>query len=76
MKDIIIKKDRIRKELMVFITVFILVFLLNIYAIIIYKTEWSEVLNELPFVILISIIIFFVYSLIRGLITLIKKFIK
>jgi hypothetical protein len=73
MKDITIKGVCIKRELWVFLGVFIFAFGLNIYSIIHYKTSWSELYTHLYIVVLMSIFIYCVIAGIRIVVALISK---
>jgi uncharacterized membrane protein YwaF len=73
MKDITIKSVSIKRELWIFLGVFIFTFGLNIYSILHYKTSWSELYSQLFFVVLISIFFYCVIAGIRIVIALISK---
>jgi F0F1-type ATP synthase membrane subunit a len=68
MKDTIIKAGWKKRELWVLIACFVFAFLLNIYSIIRFKTEWSELLTSLHVTIILSIVIYFLTGIIRILI--------
>jgi hypothetical protein len=73
MKDITIKGVCIKRELWVFLGVFIFAFGLNIYSILHYKTSWSELYTHLYIVVLMSIFIYCVIAGIRIIVALISK---
>jgi hypothetical protein len=73
MKDITIKGVSIKRELWIFLGVFIFTFGLNIYSILHYKTSWSELYTQLFFVVLVSIFIYCVIAGIRIVVALISK---
>ena len=73
MKDITIKAANIKRELWTFLGVFIFSFGLNIYAIIHYKTNWSELYSHLHIVVLMSIFFFFIISVLRLLVVRLTK---
>ena len=79
MNDIVLKKAAIKRELLIFTIAFVMALVVNIYAIVIYKTPWSEVLTSLGFVIIIAILLYaliFVFRLIlkgiKGVIKIVK----
>ncbi|TVQ73703.1 MAG: hypothetical protein EA363_02865 [Balneolaceae bacterium] len=65
MKDIVIKAKVVKRELMVLLAAFVLSFLLNIYAIIVYDGQWSELLTQFHVVILLTLFLYFLALLIR-----------
>lgn len=77
MKDIIVKGTHIKKEVSILLLIFSLVFIVNIYAIISYKTPWSEVITSLGFVVIFAIVlyllVFGIRLMVKGLAQLIKS---
>ena len=73
MKDITIKGVSIKRELWIFLGVFIFTFGLNIYAIVHYKTNWSELYTYLHIVVLMSIFFYCVIAGIRFVVAMISK---
>jgi len=72
MKDFTISGNRVIRELIIFLICFIIAFLTNVIAIIIYKTHFSELLTSLYYVLIFSLLIYFVSTFIRLLIAPIK----
>ncbi len=72
MNDIIITPKRILRELITFLVCFVVGFLVNLIAIIIYKTNFSELFSSLPYVLLFSFVIYILWSVIRLLFSPIK----
>jgi len=73
MKDITIKGVCIKRELWIFLGVFIFAFGLNIYSILHYKTSWSELYTHLYIVLLMTIFIYCVIAGIRLVVALIYR---
>jgi len=73
MKDTIITAQRKRKEIKIYLICISIAFSLNIFAIIFYKTNWSELFTQWHVVLLLSVIIYIFSVLIRILYFLIKK---
>jgi len=69
MKDIIIKGNRIVKELKYLLICYIIANLVNIFAIVKYNTDWMELLTWQRFIIFIAVI-FYAFTVIIRLITL------
>lgn len=65
MNDILITSKRIKKELITLLVCFIIGFLVNIGAIIYYKSAVVEILTSLPYVLIFTGIIYLVWSLLR-----------
>ncbi len=75
MKDTIIKAQQKKQEIILFLSIFIFAFILNIISILIYHTRWIEIITQLHIVLLISAFIYAVIWLIRLLIKAVKKII-
>ena len=73
MKDILITSARLKKELRILLYCFVLSFLINISAIIMYKTPWFELFTQTGYVIAITLILYFIVSLFRIFFIFIKK---
>lgn len=73
MKDINIKAKTIKKELWIFLVSILIAFGMNIYAIIKYNTEWSELTSKIHIVILLGLIIYFILLILRGAFLFLKK---
>ena len=76
MKDIIITVQRQKKELRILLICFTCSFLLNIAAIIIYKTPWVEVITQIGYVIVIAIGLYVLIAIIRLIVNLILALFK
>jgi len=76
MKDIIIPVQRQKKELRILLICFACSFLLNIAAIIIYKTSWAEVITQLGYVFIIALAFYVLIAIIRLIIYLISTLFK
>lgn len=76
MKDLIITVQRQKKELRILLICFACSFLLNIAAIIIYKTPWAEVITQIGYVIVIAIGLYVLIAIIRLIIYLISTLFK
>ncbi|MDZ7264201.1 MAG: hypothetical protein ONB16_06420 [candidate division KSB1 bacterium] len=72
MKDIVITRNRIKKEVFSLAVMFLIALCLNIFAIIAYDTNWSELITELPFVVVIALVLYLCYTMVRIIIVLIK----
>ena len=76
MKDIIIPVRRQKKELRILLICFACSFLLNIAAIIIYKTSWAEIITQIGYVIIIALALYVLIAIIRLIVYLILRFFK
>ena len=73
MKDIIVKAKSIKREVWIFLGVFIFSFGINIYSILHYKTSWSELYTHLYIVVLMSILFYCIIAFVRLLIEVLLK---
>lgn len=77
MKDIIITRRRQRTEILTLLVCFVIAFGLNVYAIIAYGGQWSELFWSLGFVIAATAFLYAVWTLLRlicyGCLKLVKK---
>ncbi len=76
MRDIVISSKRIRTELFTLLICFIVANLLNLYAIISYSTPFVELLTQLGYVFIFSLVLYIVWSLLRIVFYAIKKLVK
>lgn len=76
MKDIIITKNQIKKELIIWLCSLGLAFIINLYAIFKYDTPWIELLTQLHVVLLLSILVFIVIGVVRIVIAYLKLILK
>lgn len=65
MKETIITIKRKKIELFAFMICFIIANLANLYSIIVYKTSFVELITSMGYVIVATIIIYFIWSIIR-----------
>lgn len=76
MKDIVISSRRIRIELITLAICFVVANLLNLYAIIAYQTSFVELLTQLGYVFIFSVVLYIAWSFLRAIFYLIKKLVK
>jgi hypothetical protein len=62
-----------RRELIIWFILFILSNLLNVYSIIHYKTRWIELFTQLGYVFVLSLVVYFLITLIRLIIVMVRK---
>lgn len=65
MKDLVIKGKRIRNELIILASLFILSFIVNIIGIIIHDTSWIELLSQLHVVLILTLVLYVLLWLVR-----------
>ena len=70
MKDIIITSRRLRQERNIYLLSFILAFIINVIAIIVYSRPWIEVISQIGYVIAISFLIYFLIRIPRGILAI------
>ena len=81
MKDIVIKGNILKRELIILCICFVVVNLLNVFAIWQYDTQWDELYKVWYAVLLVTVILYVVliplrfiaYWIIRGIRSVIKK---
>lgn len=73
MKDIIITSKRLKKEIYILSTCFIIAFLINIFSIIAFKTPWYEIFTQIGYVLVITLILYLLVAIVRVVTILIKK---
>jgi hypothetical protein len=76
MRDIVISSKRIRTELFTLLICCIVANLFNLYAIISYNTPFVELLTQLGYVFIFSLVLYIVWSLLRIVFYAIKKLVK
>jgi hypothetical protein len=65
MKDIVIKERVVKRELILLLGMFVVAFLMNIYAIIVHDGNWSELVSQLHIVGLLTLFFYVLVLLIR-----------
>jgi len=65
MKNIIIPGRRIARELLILIGCVVIALVVNIYAILKYKTEWKELVTTLHITIVLGVIIYIALGIVR-----------
>lgn len=70
MRDIVITARRLRLELLILLTSFVLAELVNVYAIVTYGTAWSELITKIGFVLILAAVIYILHWIIRIIILL------
>lgn len=76
LKDILIKSSTLKKEIIIWCVSLLMAIAFNIYAIIKYKANWSELLTQLPIVLLVSVLIYLLIFVFRGITNTVLKLIK
>jgi len=65
MKDIVVKTGVIKRELMLLGVMFVVAFVMNVYAIVVHQGQWSELLSQLHIVVLLTLFLYALVLLIR-----------
>lgn len=76
MKDIVIKSKQIKRELYIALAAFAIAIMLNIYAILKYKTQWTELFSQLGYVLALSVVIYLLALVVRLVVLAIRKLLK
>jgi hypothetical protein len=72
MKETVITPGMKRRELMIFLVCFLIAFVLNVVGIIKYNSPAVELISQLHIVLLVSIVIYLLAAIFRGLFFLIS----
>ena len=67
MKDIIITSKKLKQERNIYLLSFLLAFIINVIAIIIYSRPWIEIISQIGYVIVISFFIYLILRIPRGI---------
>jgi hypothetical protein len=62
-----------RREFIIWLITFLFSNLLNVYGIIHYKTNWIELVTQLGYVFVLSLLLYFLVALIRLIIGIIRR---
>jgi hypothetical protein len=62
-----------RREFIIWLIAFLVSNLLNVYGIIHYKTSWTELFTQLGYVLVLSLLLYFMVALIRLVIGILRK---
>ena len=73
MKDIIITSQKLKRERNIDLLSFRLAFIVNVIAIIVYSRPWIEVISQIGYVIVISIFIYFILWIPRGILSVLIR---
>jgi hypothetical protein len=67
MKKIIITGNHLKRGFFIWFLSFIVAVVINIYSIVKYDTSWTELYSQIGFVVMISVMIYIVVLVFRGL---------
>ena len=73
MNNIVITPKQIKRELLIWLVCLIVAIAMNIYAIVDYGTSWSELYSQFGYVLFISILLYLIAWIFRGLFRLGKR---
>lgn len=73
MKDIIITSKKLKQERNIFLLSFLLAFIINVIAIIIYSRPWIEIISQIGYVIVISFFIYLILWIPRGILSVLIR---
>ena len=74
MKNIVITRKQINRELIIWGICLVIAIGLNVYAIISYNTSWSELYSQGGYVIVLSIVLYAILWIFRGIFLLVRYF--
>ncbi|HCY72971.1 MAG TPA: hypothetical protein DHU75_02245 [Rikenellaceae bacterium] len=75
MKDIVLKGNVIRRELLVALCCVLLSFCINVVAVIVYAKPWTEIFTQIGYVVVIGVVFYCIMWVFRLLYLAIKKLI-
>lgn len=67
MKDITLRGSDIRRELTIWGVLLVVSLLVNLVAIVAYDGAWSELFTQLPVVVALSVVLYLLQALVRGI---------
>jgi hypothetical protein len=73
MKEIIITQEKLKRERNFYLLSFILSFIINVTAVILYKRPWSEIYSQIGYIVAISVFLYFLIIIPRVFITLLFR---
>ena len=73
MKDLHISAKRQKFEIKCFVVCFCTAFLINVIAILIFKTSWSEIYTQLLWVLIITCVLYVISIVLRAFYYLIRR---
>lgn len=76
MKDITITSKRLKKELYILVACFVIASIINLIAIVVYKTPWYELFTQVGYVGVITILLYVILLLIRGVVAVVGRLMK
>lgn len=76
MKDILIKSGTLKREVYIWCASLLLAFAINVFAIIKYKANWNELFTQIPVVLLVSVLIYLLIFVFRGITKTVLKIIN
>jgi len=76
MKDITVSANRLKKEFKILLVCIAIGFLVNVIAILSYKSEFSELFTSLHYVVLFGFFIYGVWTILRLIVYTLKKLVS
>ena len=76
MKNIIITPQHVKREIAVALSSLLIAFLLNVYAITTYQTNWNELYTQIGYVLLLAVFIYFIIIILRACGNLLFRLLK
>lgn len=71
MRDIVITPKRLKAELFVLLSVFVIAFSVNVFAVIKYGTPWVEIFSQIGYVSILTAILYAIHWVARILVWLV-----
>ena len=65
MKDVVIRAQTIKRELLLLVLLLVVAFVMNMYAIVVHEGQWSELISQLHIVVLLALFFYVVVWIVR-----------
>ena len=65
MKDVVIRAQAIKRELLLLVLLLVAAIVMNVYAIVVHEGQWSELISQLHIVVLLALFFYVVVWIVR-----------
>ncbi len=65
MKDVVIRAQAIKRELLLLVLLLVAAIVMNVYAIVVHEGQWSELISQLHIVVLLTLFLYAVVWIAR-----------
>jgi hypothetical protein len=76
MKDIVISRRQIMRELLIFAGCILAALVVNVYSIIQFKTEWKELITTLHITLALALVFFVLIAALRGVVLCCRRILQ